>query len=71
MRISDRGQVTIPKSFRNRFGLNKDVEIEFVPTVEGLLIQKRTRKKHPVDAVLGILNRPSSTDQYLEEVRGR
>ncbi|HSO67622.1 MAG TPA: AbrB/MazE/SpoVT family DNA-binding domain-containing protein [Desulfatirhabdiaceae bacterium] len=71
MKISDRGQITIPKNFRNRLGLNKNVEVEFVPTEEGLLIQKRTRKKHPVDTVIGILNRPASTDQYLEEVRGR
>jgi AbrB family looped-hinge helix DNA binding protein len=71
MKISDRGQITIPKTFRNRFGFNINVEVEFVPTEEGLLIQKRTWKKHPVDSVLGILNRPASTDQYLEEVRGR
>ena len=71
MKISERGQITIPKTFRNRFGFNINVEVEFVPTDEGLLIQKRARKKHPVDSVLGILNRPASTDQYLEEVRGR
>jgi len=71
MKISERGQITIPKTFRNRFGFNINVEVEFVPTDEGLLIQKRTRKKHPVDSVLGILNRPASTDQYLEKVRGR
>lgn len=71
MKISDRGQITIQKYFRRRFGLNENVEIEFVPTEEGLLTQKRTPKMHPVDAVFGILNRPSSTDQYLEEVRGR
>jgi AbrB family looped-hinge helix DNA binding protein len=71
MKISERGQITIPKDFRRRFGLNENVEIEFVPTEEGLLLQKRTRKKHPVDAVFGILNQPGSSDQYLEEVRGR
>jgi len=71
MKISERGQITIPKTFRNRFGFNINVEVEFVPTDEGLLIQKRARKKHPVDSVLGILNHPASTDQYLEEVRGR
>jgi AbrB family looped-hinge helix DNA binding protein len=71
MKISDRGQITIPKTLRDRFGFNINVEVEFVPTEEGLLIQKRTRKKHPVDTVLGILNRPASTDRYLEEVRGR
>ena len=28
MRISERGQLTIPKELRDRFGMNKDVEVE-------------------------------------------
>lgn len=71
MKISERGQITIPKFLRNRFGLNKNVEVELIPSKEGLLIQKRSRDKHPVDSVLGILKRPASTDRYLEEVRGK
>ena len=35
MKISERGQVTIPKALRDRFGLNKDVEIEMVSIKEG------------------------------------
>ena len=38
MRISERGQITIPKRFRDRFGMNKDVEVEITPTEHGLLI---------------------------------
>ncbi len=71
MKISDRGQITIPKVLRKRFGLYKDIEIEFIPVKQGLLIQKRSRGKHPVDSVFGILKRPSDTDRYIEEVRGR
>jgi antitoxin PrlF len=72
MKISERGQITIPKALRDRFGFSKDVEVELVATKEGVLIQKRSRSKHPVDQVIGILNRPSDdTDSYLEEVRGR
>jgi bifunctional DNA-binding transcriptional regulator/antitoxin component of YhaV-PrlF toxin-antitoxin module len=71
MKISERGQITIPNNFRKRFGLNKSVEIEFVPTDQGLLIQKRSQKKHPVDSVLGVLKKYSGTDRYIEEVRGR
>ena len=71
MKISERGQVTIPKALRKRFGLYKDIEIELIPVKEGLLIQKRSRGKHPVDLVFGILKRPSDTDRYIEEVRGR
>ena len=71
MKISDRGQVTIPKALRRRLGLQKNVEIEIVPVKEGLLIQKRSRGKHPVDSVLGVLKSPADTDRYIEEVRGR
>jgi AbrB family looped-hinge helix DNA binding protein len=72
MKISERGQITIPKALRDRFGFTKDVEVELVATKEGVLIQKRSRSKHPVDQIMGVLNRPSDdTDSYLEEVRGR
>ena len=71
MKISERGQITIPKALRRRFGLSKDTEVEISPTDEGLIIRKKTSSRHPVDEVVGILRRPSSTDQYLEEIRGR
>ena len=41
MRISERGQITIPKYLRDRFGMNRDVEVEITPTDGGLLIRKR------------------------------
>lgn len=62
MKISERGQITIPKKLRKRFGLNQNVEIEFVPTQHGLLIQKRSQENHPVDKVRGILKNPGSYD---------
>ena len=71
MKISERGQITIPKTLRDRFGFQTDVEVELIPTKNGVLIQKHSRSKHPVDKVYGILNRPSDTDSYIEEVRGR
>ncbi len=71
MRISERGQITIPKRFRDRFGMNKDVEVEITPTEHGLLIQKRTVATHPVERVSGIVSGVSDVDQYIEEIRGR
>ena len=71
MRISERGQITIPKRFRHRYGMNKDVEVEITPTEHGLLIQKRTAAKHPVERVSGILDGAIDIDQYIEEIRGR
>ena len=71
MRISERGQVTIPKKLRDQFGMNHNVEVEITPTRSGLLIHKRTAAKHPVERVYAILGRGGSTDDYLEEIRGR
>ncbi len=71
MRISERGQLTIPKGLRERFGLNHNVEVELTPTEGGLLIHKRTSSKHPVERVYAILDNSGSTDDYIEEIRGR
>ena len=71
MRISERGQLTIPKELRDRFGMNKDVEVEITPTEHGLLIQKRTAAKHPAERVSGILDGLVDVEQYIEEIRGR
>ena len=70
MHISDRGQITIPKKLRQRYGLTKNTEVEINPTDDGLLIRKRTQSRHPVDRLIGILDKPSNTDQYLTEIRG-
>lgn len=73
MKISERGQVTIPKPLRDRYGMNHNVEVEITPTEEGLLIQKRTTLDHPVDRISGILDGTfaGGVDEYIEEIRGR
>ncbi len=72
MRVSERGQITIPKHLRDRFGMTQDVEVEITPTEQGLLIQKRTAALHPVDRVAGVLDGADfDVDEYIEEIRGR
>ena len=71
MRISERGQITIPKALRERFGMNPNVEVEITPTEEGLLIRKQPGAEHPVDRVYGILGGRGNTDDYIEGIRGR
>ena len=71
MRISKRGQITIPKVLRGQFGMNHNVEVEIIPAREGLLIHKRAAAEHPVEGVYGILGITGDADPYLEEIRGR
>ena len=72
MRISERGQITIPKHLRERFGMHHNVEVEVTPAEGGLLIRKRVGEQHPVDRVVGILDGADfDVDEYIEEIRGR
>lgn len=40
-RVSPKGQVTIPKALRERFGFRPGDEVEFVEIEGGLRVQKR------------------------------
>lgn len=71
MRISKRGQITIPKTLRDRFGMRPKVEVEITPAKNGLLIRKRSTAIHPVDRIYGIVAAGGSTDDYIEGIRGR
>ena len=41
-RLTSKGQVTIPKSVRERLGLHPGAEVEFVETPEGIRVRRRT-----------------------------
>jgi len=73
MKVGERGQVTIPKRLRERYGLQKNAELEMVPEEGYIRLQKRTGGRHPVDEVYGIikLRYANTVDEYIEEIRGR
>ena len=76
MKISKRGQITVPKHLRESFGMNPGTEVEIFPTEEGLMVRKVSSAIHPVDRVAGILDEDEfgkdvSVDDYIEEIRGR
>lgn len=71
MRISKRGQITIPKRLRDRYGMHQGIEVDIIPTAEGLLIRKVPDGLQPVDRICGILHSEENTDDYIETIRGR
>lgn len=71
MKVSKKGQITISKRLRDRYGLHHGIEVEFIPTEEGLLIRKALKDRHPVECVYGILRGGGNTDEYIEDIRGR
>jgi AbrB family looped-hinge helix DNA binding protein len=76
MKVGERGQVTIPKDIRERFGLGPETEVEF-RVVKGSILLKKAPKKLNLQrwkgrakasfAALGY----SSVDKFIDDVRGR
>ena len=76
MKISKRGQVTIPKEIRDRFGLMPNTDVEFHVSSTGLILRK-TSKKLDLHKWKGKCRRSfaelgcSSVDEFIEAIRGR
>lgn len=71
MTITSKGQVTIPKRLREKYGLNEHTEIEFEDEGGAIRIVKRTSSRSPVDSVYGVLGRKgANTDALIKKLRG-
>jgi AbrB family looped-hinge helix DNA binding protein len=70
MKMMERGQITIPKKYREKYGITRSTELEFVPVDEGLLLVKKTGGHSPLREVYGILKKNTSTDAYIDRIRG-
>jgi len=76
MRVGVRGQVTIPKEIRNRFGIGPDTEVEF-HLVDGSIMLKKAPRKSSLGKWNGKCKGSlhalgySSVDGFMDDVRGR
>jgi AbrB family looped-hinge helix DNA binding protein len=76
MKIGERGQVTIPKDIRERFGLGPETEVEFQVVQSSIVLRKKPKKlnlkkwKGRAKASFTELGYPS-VDQFIEDIRGR
>ena len=61
VKVSDKGQILIPKVLRVRYGIKEGEFVILKPTEEGLLI----RGKPSIDEITRIL------DEHMEELRQR
>lgn len=67
--VSEKGQITIPKTLRNRLGLRPGDVLEFTDE-QGRLVGRKANIGDRVDAVYGILGRGERTDKLIEAMRG-
>jgi AbrB family looped-hinge helix DNA binding protein len=75
MKVGERGQVTIPKEIRDRFGIGPDTEVEF-SIVEGAILLKKAPRKLDLGKWKGRCARSfkkleySSVDRFIETFVG-
>lgn len=74
MRITSKGQVTIPREVRDRLGLLPDTEVEFVVHGKAVQIVKakngRSRGANVVNRLRGRATTRMSTDEIMKLTRG-
>ncbi len=68
-RVTDRGQVTIPKELRDRLGIRSGQVFEFSEE-RGAIVMRRRMASHPVDELYGTLEVGASSDELLTILRG-
>ena len=68
-RVSERGQITIPKKVRERLGIRPGQELE-VREQDGAIIASKAQPVDPLTAVTGVIDTDKSTDELIEEIRG-
>lgn len=74
MRIGERGQVTIPKKLREKYGLEPHDEVAFLERRGELILQKSTvpQEDSRFRRWIGYLGRTgTSVDEFIEDIRGR
>lgn len=69
--VTTKGQVTIPKKLRDRYGIKPGARIDFVASPDGIQLRKVVKKE--AGAVLGCLRRELAgkiVPDLLDDLRG-
>ena len=73
MRVTIKGQVTIPQEIREKLGISPAVEIDFVEENDRIYLVKKTggpQKTHKFRKLRGIANIKMTTDEIMALTRG-
>lgn len=69
VKVSTKGQVVIPKAFRDRFGIKEGKEVVVEAVEEGVLIMRK--EKNPVKSMTGLFEGQfkKSSAELVREIR--
>jgi antitoxin PrlF len=68
-RVSEKGQVTIPKPMRERLGIRPG-EVVVFREEPGRLVIEKALKRDALDELYGVLDLGRTTDEFVRELRG-
>jgi AbrB family looped-hinge helix DNA binding protein len=68
-KVSERGQVTIPKKLRKRLGIRPGQVLE-VDEERGRVVMSKVVPEDVFERLTGILKLDKTTDELIEEMRG-
>ena len=69
-RVSEKGQVTIPKRIRERLGIRAGEVLEFDEHPDGVVVARKLATRSPVDDLYGVLRVQGGTDELIVRLRG-
>lgn len=70
MKITVKGQVTIPKPIRDQFGLYPGTEVRITERQHQVVVEK-AHAAHPLDELYGLLGLRQRTDRLITAMRGK
>ena len=70
MRVTTKGQVTIPRRIRERLGITARSEVEFVEERGRVFIRRGRAEPDRFERVRGVASVKMTTDQILRLTRG-
>ncbi len=73
MRVTTKGQVTIPQEIREKLGITPAIEIDFIEEKNRIYLVKRegqTKKTYKFGKLRGIANVKMTTDEIMALTRG-
>jgi antitoxin PrlF len=68
--VSEKGQITIPKALRERLGIRAGEVLELSED-QGRLVARKTLAEDPVSAAYGIIDLAGTTDEFVDDLRGK
>jgi len=68
-KVSEKGQITIPKPLRDSLGIEAGEELAFEER-DGAIVVRRTARSAPVRRLVGLVRERVDVDAYLTDARG-